>query len=121
MPGESLAAVYESGAREMRLLHEGPALLRVAEILVSRSPQRGRTVFMASSQEGVALAALCATLASNQETRWCRINLDRPPDVDASEAVVVVEPVHGGEGWKEAVRSRFPKAWFIIASETPDA
>lgn len=114
---ESLANRYEEGIQAMGRLHEGATLLRVAEALASLSPRDGRTVFMASSQEGVVLAALCAALGSDGRTRWCRINLDRPPSVEAGEAVVVIEPVDGGEGWKEAIRSRFPQAGFLIATE----
>jgi hypothetical protein len=109
----SIGKRYEDGRREMDRLHDGRAMLAVAEAIVSDLPSEPLT-FVATSVEGVALAAVCAAL-HGLESDWQRVPLTtraRP----TAHAPMVVEPVDGGSGWRKALLRRLPNARFADPS-----
>jgi hypothetical protein len=111
----SVGQQYENGRREMDRLHDGRAMLEAAEAIVSDLPPEALT-FVATSVEGVALAAVCAAV-HGCDSDWQRVPLTtraRP----TAHAPLVVEPVDGGSGWRKALLRRVPGARFADPSRT---
>jgi hypothetical protein len=101
---------YAEAHRDMLELGDGRSLREAVDALLSRLPQRPVSL-LASSTEGLALAAVCAALRSDG-TDWQAISFGPVPLTQ--HAPVVVEPVDGGRGWRRAVRARYPGARFLI-------
>lgn len=99
----------------MRAVHSGEALDRAAQLLRRQLPP-GPAVLLATSLEGVAVAAVCAAGRPEFATRWERLNLVVPVAVAPSERVVVVEPVDGGSGWQRTIARQYPDALFLFAA-----
>ena len=101
----------------MSRLYDGVSLRSAASSALEQLPE-GPVALVATSEAGAGLAAACAALR-DQPTTWRKINLL----TDAGEMihpVVVVDPVDAGDGWRAAIRRRFPKALFVKTA-SPDA
>jgi hypothetical protein len=108
----SLVDEYAEGQAEMARLHDGDALSEVAWLVLSELPE-GPISLLASTSEGIALAAACAAIRDDV-TDWQRIRYDRSTTV--AHMPIVVEPVDGGEGWRDAVLGLYPTARFVVPS-----
>jgi hypothetical protein len=97
----------------MLRLHDGSALRLAAEAIVEDMLD-GPVTFIATSLEGVAVAATCAALCDGSD--WERVPLVGPHR-PTKYRPVVVEPVDGGLGWRNTVRRRYPEAVFVMAAD----
>lgn len=100
----------------MERVHKGAELRAAADEILATLPT-GSLELVATSIQGAGIAAACAALRT-EPTTWSQINLalERQP---SERAVVVVEPVDPGEGWRGMVRACFPNA--RVAVPTPAA
>jgi hypothetical protein len=108
----TLADEYAAAQRRMVEMHDGAALAAAAEDVLGRLPG-GPVSFLASSIEGVALAALCAGLRADGSD-WHRVRHAGIAET-VEHTPVVVEPVDGGRGWRQALLRRHPDALFVLA------
>jgi hypothetical protein len=111
----TLAAKYTRDEAEMNRLHDGEALRIAAEYVLAQLPA-GPLFLISTSAQGAALAAVCA-VTRRAPTRWQFVNALLDP-VAASGRVVVVEPIDGGAGWREALLRRYPDADFVFAANS---
>jgi hypothetical protein len=110
--GSKLIEEYAAGQAKMRRVRDGAALLAAARELLERLPA-GELTLAATSLEGVALAAVCSALR-DEPTDWTRIDLTAPRPTTIPEALVVIEPVGGGAGWRGAVEAHYPGALILV-------
>lgn len=110
----TLAERYAQGALEMRSMHDASLLRRAAESVLPRLPD-GPLVLLASSEEGCALAAVCAALRADTRTSWERVSFGVPTQARTGANFVVIEPIDAGEGWRRAVLYKYPGARFQVA------
>src|ERR1043166_83699 len=99
VPDDSLAASYLKAQEEMARLHDGGALTAAGHSVLSQLPA-GSLTLLATSAVGVAIAGACAALR-DEPTRWTMCNLSLPA-APIEGRVIVVDPVDGGEGWRDA-------------------
>jgi hypothetical protein len=111
---ETLAARYERLQREMETLHAGAALESAADAVAAVLPT-GRLTLVSTSDQGAAVAAVCAARRAGATT-WRKVDLLAPPAA-ADGAVVVIEPVDTGAAWRQAIERRYPNALVVIANE----
>ena len=99
----------------MEAVYDGDALRAAAETVLATLPP-GPVVLYSSSDTGAGLAAACAALRGGR-TSWRRIDLLAAPAGPQAEesAVIVVEAVDAGAGWRDAVSRRYPDARVVIA------
>jgi len=114
--GSELIEEYAAGQVEMRRVRNGEVLLEAARELLERLPT-GELTLAATSLEGVALAAACAALR-DEPTEWTRIDLTSPKQAIIVEALVVIEPVDGGAGWRSAVEAHYPGTLILVSDTT---
>jgi hypothetical protein len=117
-PPGTLADEYAAAQREMLEIHNGAALAALAKSVLSRLPA-GPVSLLASSTEGLALAAVCAALKADGSD-WQRVHHGGGQETVA-HVPVVVEPVDGGRGWRQAILRRHPDAVFVVAQAYPVA
>lgn len=113
----SLAAEYEAGAALMDELHDGQNLATAADRAEQELPDEALAL-LATSPEGAAIAAVCASRRSSPTT-WRLIHLGYPPAIDSEATVVFVEPVDPGRGWQAAVKRHYPDARFLFTGALP--
>jgi hypothetical protein len=90
-------------------LHEGAALVAAVKSVLGQLPG-GRVHLLSTSAEGCALAAGCVLLAPLRAVSWHLTSLTRVDPLLPDGALVVVEAVDPGVGWRRAVERRFPTA-----------
>jgi hypothetical protein len=111
-PG-SLMAAHLQGEAEMNKLRDGRTLAVAASSVLSQLPA-GTLTLVATSPAGLALAAACAAMRS-EPTRWLSLDLLLPATpVDGQ--LVVIDPIDGGQGWRDATLRRCPGARFVSPS-----
>jgi hypothetical protein len=115
---DSLADAYGEAQQKMLEIHDGYALAEAAEEVLSQLPA-GPVSLLATSVEGVALAAVCAARRADG-TDWQRVDHGRR-DRTLAHRPVVVEPVDGGSGWRKAILRRHPDAVFVSVRAYPVA
>jgi hypothetical protein len=112
---ELLATRYSRLRTEMRLLRDGLELAAAADAVEAALPERP-VVLVSTSDEGAALAAVCAARRGDGNS-WLKVNLLQPQSVAIGSEVVVVEPVDAGAAWRQAVEYHYPTARVLILSE----
>jgi hypothetical protein len=105
---------YAAGQSEMRRVRNGDELLGAAREVLEQLPT-GELTLAATSLEGVALAAVCSALR-DEPTDWMRIDLSAAKPSTTPEALVVIEPVDAGAGWRNAVETSYPGALILVSS-----
>ena len=109
----TIADEYAEGLHVMSLFHSPAVLRRAAEEVIEHLPDEPVSI-VSTSMEGAALAAVCSVLAGDRIHAWHFLNMALPPDPSVKGAVVVVEPVDPGEGWRRMLLARLPKASVVI-------
>jgi hypothetical protein len=99
-------------------LHGGVELKQAAQDIMCQLP-RGTVTLVATSVEGAALAAACAAVASSQHVNWHLVNPMWEYRIDGT--VIGVAPCDPGEGWKSALRARFPEVGFAFPTVREEA
>jgi hypothetical protein len=112
---ESLAGRYTRLQAEMRALRGGNQLAAAADAVEHVLPSRP-VALIATSDEGTALAAICAARRGDS-TSWMKVDLMQPEPVNGAVEVVVVEPVDAGAAWRQALDRAYPGARVLIVSE----
>jgi hypothetical protein len=115
---ETLAERYGRLQEEMDKLYEGGALSAAAALLLDVLPG-GPVTLLSTSDHGVGVAAVCAS--RRPSTTWRKTNLLSPLPAPTVGAVVVVEPIDPGAGWRQAVAHRHPGAQVVIVDELRSA
>jgi hypothetical protein len=98
----------------MLQLHNGSALRHATETILENMTD-GPVTFIATSVEGVAVAAACAALCDDGSD-WERVPLVGPRRPTRYRPIVV-EPVDGGLGWRNTMQRRYPEAVFVMAAD----
>lgn len=111
-----LLEAYASTLQDMREVHGGTALRHAADLLRQQLPA-GRLVLLATSIEGVAIAAACAAERAPLPTRWERLSLVVPAVLESDEVPVVIEPADGGTGWRRTIERQYPNALFLFSGD----
>jgi hypothetical protein len=111
---ENLAERYARLQNEMDELYEGRALSTAVALLLDVLPG-GPLTLLSTSDQGAGLAAVCAS--RRRSTTWRKTNLVSPLPAPISGAVVVIEPIDPGAGWRQAVEHRYPGAQIVIVDE----
>lgn len=115
---ETLAQRYCRLQAEMRTLRSGDALAGAADAVHAALPSRRPVALVSTSDEGAALAAVCAA-RRGAGTTWLRTNLLVAESVAHGSQVFVIEPVDAGAAWRQAVDRAYPGARVLIVSELP--
>lgn len=111
-----LLAAYATRQAEMDRLYDGE-VLRDAVIEVLKRLPSGPLTLVSTSVQGAGLVAACAA-ARAEPTGWRQVNLAHST-IEVSGAVVVVEPVDAGAGWRAAVAARYPGAQILVGTGEP--
>ena len=111
---ETLAARYARLHEEMEVVHDGAALAAAADAVTAILPT-GTLTLVATSDQGAAIAAVCAARRPGATT-WRKIDLLTPP-VATDGRVVAVEPVDAGAAWRQALERQYPRVLVVIANE----
>jgi photosystem II stability/assembly factor-like uncharacterized protein len=111
---ETLAERYARLREEMDELYEGSTASAAAAQVLAVLPG-GPVTLLSTSDQGLGIAAICASRRSS--TTWRKTNLVSPLPAPTIGAVVVIEPVDAGSGWREAVEHRYPGAQIVIVNE----
>ena len=114
MTVETLAMRYERLRTEMQTLRYGDSLAAAADAVEAAVPRRP-LVLVSTSDEGAALAAVCAARRGGG-TSWMKVNLLAPEPVADGVEVVVVEPVDAGAAWRQAIERAYPGARVLVTS-----
>jgi len=110
IPADSLMAAHLQGKAQMSKLQDGRTLAVAARSVLSQLPADSLTL-VATSPAGLALAAACAAMRP-QPTHWLSLDLLLPPaPIDGQP--IVVDPIDGGDGWRDAILQRIPNAQFV--------
>ena len=112
---ETLAIRYARLQTEMQTLRSGDSLAAAADAVEGALPHRP-LVLVSTSDEGAGLAAVCAA-SRGVGTSWMKVNLLAPQFGEENVEVVVVEPIHAGVAWRQAVDRIYPGARILIVSE----
>jgi hypothetical protein len=92
-------------------LHDGVELRQAVAHIVCQLP-RGPVTLIATSIEGAALAAACAADELNHQVDWQLVNPMWEYQIGGT--IIGVAPCDPGEGWKSALRTRFPDVTFAF-------
>ena len=112
---ESLAGRYARLQAEMRTLRGGYELAAAAAAVEAALPDCP-VALIATSDEGTALAAVCAARRGDS-TSWMKVDLMQPEAVNGTVEIVAVEPVDAGAAWRQAIDRAYPGARVLIVSE----
>lgn len=115
---ETLAERYARLQQEMDELYGGDAVSAAATLVLDVLPG-GPVTLLSTSDQGLGVAAACAS--QRPSTSWRKTNLVSPLPAPTVGAVVVVEPVDPGAGWRHAVDRRYPGAKIVIVNELSPA
>lgn len=100
---------------QMRVLHDGAALRRAVDVVLSQLPS-GYITLLGTSPQGIGLAAAAAA-CRREPTAWQpldpRLGLQEAP----SGRIVIVEPVDPGTGWRSMIERTTPDATFVFARD----
>lgn len=111
---ETLATRYSRLRTEMQTLRFGDRLAAAADAVEAALPRR-RLVLLSTSDEGAALASVCAA-RRGAGTSWMKVNLLAAEAVADGVEVVIVEPVDAGAAWRQAVERAYPGARLLVTS-----
>lgn len=112
---ETLADRYDQLLAEMQTLRAGNALAEAADAVDAVLPRRP-VVLVSTSDEGVAVVAVCAA-RRGRGTSWMKVDLLLPAPVTDGRPVLVVEPVDAGASWRQAIARVYPSARILVVSE----
>jgi hypothetical protein len=115
---ETLAERYARLQEAMDKLYDGGAASAAAALVLDVLPS-GPVTLLSTSDQGLGLAAVCAS--QRPSTSWRKTNLASPFPTPTIGTIVVVEPVDPGAGWREAVLRRYPQAQVVIVAELRQA
>lgn len=111
---ETLAERYVRLQEEMDKVYEGRAASAAATLVLGVLPG-GPVTLLSTSDQGLGVAAVCAS--RRPSAKWRKTNLVSPLPAPTVGAVVVIEPVDPGAGWRQAVAHRYPGAQIVIVDE----
>lgn len=111
---ETLAERYARLQQEMDELYEGGTAYAAAAQVLDVLPG-GPVTLLSTSDQGLGVAAICAS--RRPSTTWRKTNLVSPLRAPTVGAVVLIEPVDPGLGWRQAVAHRYPGAQVVIVDE----
>lgn len=111
----TLAEIYAERQAQMITVYDGVRLRALVDEVLKMLPD-GPLVILSTSDQGAGIAAAVAALREDP-THWSRVDLLLPMDIPANSSVVVVEPIHGGAAWREAVERRWPTATVVVPDE----
>lgn len=111
----TLAEHYLQLQAEMDGLYEGAELAAGVDLVLDELPI-GPVMLVSTSDQGAGLSAACAAQRS-EPTLWRKVNLQLPAPAPARYVVVIVDPVEGGAGWRQAVERAYPGARLIVLAQ----
>jgi hypothetical protein len=114
-PVETLADRYVRLRTEMTMLRSGAAISVAADAVEAELPSCD-VVLVSTSDEGAALAAVCASRRS-RDTSWMKVNLLAAEPIEDAATVVVIEPIDAGAAWRQAVDRAYPGARVVILAD----
>ncbi len=109
---ETLADHYLRLQAEMDELYDGAALAAAVDAVIHELPD-GPVLLLSTSDQGAGLSAACAAQRC-EPTLWRKVNLRLPVAAPEGHAVVVVDAVEGGAGWRQAIERAYPDARLIV-------
>lgn len=110
---------YLAAEAEMRSLHDGAALRRAVDAILPQLP-RGPVTLLATSPEGIGLAAATAARRS-EATSWQPLQFGLGVQRPLAGPAVIVEPLDPGPGWRSTISRVVPEARFAFATDATDA